>query len=74
MEDNHSIVVTELIYDSIAPPKLIIDSVKFYRKLAELLKATNKFETDNATILHLAYYVVNESGELKLETDSRWPP
>jgi hypothetical protein len=37
---NHTIVVTESMYDSIAPPKLIIDSVKFYIKLTELLKTT----------------------------------
>ena len=71
---NHTIVVTESMYDSIAPPKLIIDSVKFYVKLAELLKATNKFETNNTTILHLAYYVIKENGELKLKWMDSGPP
>ena len=64
---NHTIVVTESMYDSIAPPKLIIDSVKFYVKLAELLKTTNKFELHKVTAPFYAYYIVKENGELKLK-------
>jgi hypothetical protein len=55
------------MYDSIAPPKLIIDTAKFYLKLADLLKGTNKFELHKVTALHFAYYTIKENGELKLK-------
>ncbi|SHG63078.1 hypothetical protein SAMN04488109_1152 [Chryseolinea serpens] len=68
VSEDHELVFEQdaaSIYDSIAPPRLLADSVLIYKELANRLKFANHLKGDGGTDLVECSFAINEKGEIE---------
>lgn len=70
-DTTHDLVVQAAsMYDTITPPKLIVDSVKLYQRLGELLEFSSKLKYNENDRIAFYYLIIENDGQIR-EGNSR---